>query len=467
MRLQFFGAARSVSGSLHVVESGRQRWLLDCGLYQGRRQDMYDRNAALPRPATAVHGVLLSHAHVDHSGRLPRLVHEGFRGPIYATRATIDLCELLLADSAYVLRSQTALLNQRRARRGLPPLPDLYDDGDVALTLAQMVPVEWDATVTLGPTLAAVFRPAGHILGASMIELHERTRDDACVLTYSGDLGRETNWVLPNPAVPARSSYVLLESTYGDRIHRPYAYARSELARCVRTTLEHGGVVVVPAFSVGRTQRLIYELRELMDEGGIPETTIYLDSPLSIEALRSFVAHQSAWHADVDGDAIVGRLDCSPVVSAEESAQLVATPGPYIVVTASGMCEAGRVLHHLQRNLPRRDARIIFVGFCAEDTLGRLLIDGVQDVRISGETIKVNAAIDYFDTFSAHADQEGLRDWVAAQADVAGVFLVHGEERQSFALAEKLEQDGREEIVVPFAGEAFELSSRGMHSAVQ
>jgi metallo-beta-lactamase family protein len=466
VRLQFFGATRSVSGSLHVLQSGGQRWLLDCGLYQGRRQDMYDRNAALPCAAGDVAGVLLSHAHVDHSGRLPRLVHEGFRGPIYATQATIALCELLLADSAYVLSSQTALLNQRRTRRGLPPLPELYDAGDVSRTLEQMVAVEWDVAVQLGATLAAVFRPAGHILGASLVELTERTNEGACTLTFSGDLGREDNWVLPDPAVPERSNYVLLESTYGDRCHRPYAFARSELAACVRATLEQDGIVVIPAFSVGRTQRLIYELRELVDAGEIPETEIYLDSPLSIEALRSFVAHRDAWHTGVDGDAICARLVCSPVVSAEDSARLVASPGPYIVVTASGMCEAGRVLHHLQRNLPRAGSRIVFVGFCAEDTLGRHLIDGDEEVRVSGETLRVHAGIDYFDAFSAHADQAGLRAWIAAQPGVQGVFLVHGEEGQSFSLAEHLEQDGPAEIVVPFAGEVFELSPHGMHCIV-
>lgn len=462
MKLLFCGAARSVSGSLHVADTRDGRWMLDCGLFQGRRQDMYTRNAALPVRPESVRGVLLSHAHVDHSGRLPRLVHLGFRGPIYATPATIDFCSLLLADSAYVLRTQTAQLNQRRLERGLAPLPDLYSDDDVRQTLALMQPVQWFDEVPLGPHLRATFIPAGHIPGASSILLREHTPRGDCTLVYSGDIGRINDWIMPDPAIPSGAEFAVLESTYGHCEHRPYAYARSDLARNLRATLAAGGIVVIPAYSVGRTQRLVYELRSLMDAGELPETPLYIDSPLSVEASRAFMRHPAVLNMPDGPERTFARLDALHVVSSEESRALRAQPGPFIVVTASGMCEAGRVLHHLKRNLPDANARVIFVGFCAEDTLGRLLLNKQPAVRINGELVPVNASIDHYDTFSAHADQRGLTEWIQAQPSLRSVFLVHGEEEQAFALAEHLESLTAREVIVPFANEAFELSSAGV-----
>lgn len=464
MKISFCGATRSVSGSLHVLESQRRHWLLDCGLFQGWRRDMYDRNAALPLEAHAVSGVLLSHAHVDHSGRLPRLVKLGFRGPIYATPATIDLCALLLDDSAYVLHAQTAILNQRRAAGGKPPLPDLYTAADVAQTLRQMVPVEWDKAVNLGTGLEACFHPAGHILGASSIVVRERTAGAWCNLAFSGDIGQPDDWVLPDPVVPADTHHVIVESTYGDRTHRPYLFARGEMARNISATLAEGGIVVIPAFSVGRTQRLIYELRGLIAEGLLPPTPIYVDSPLSVEACRRFSNHPAALRG-IPADARISVVnEAHTIVTPEASRALSETAGPFIVITAAGMCEAGRVLHHLKRCLPDARSRVVFVGFCAEHTLGRWLMDGHDAVRINGATLPVRARIDKYDTFSSHADQPGLVAWVRAQPDVRSVFLVHGEEPQAFALAEQLESNMQAEIVVPFAGETFALAPDGVHS---
>ncbi len=460
MKLFFSGATRSVSGSLHILHARGQAWLLDCGLFQGRRQDMYDCNASLPIAPGEISGVFLSHAHVDHSGRLPRLVQQGFRGPIFATPATIDLCQLLLADSAYVLKSQTAALNLRRLRRELPILPDLYSEDDVARTLKQMVPVQWHSPFSPADGLDVEFLPAGHILGASIITV----RDGSCSLAFSGDLGRTDDWLLPNPCFPPHIDYVVLESTYGDRQHRPYAYARSKLCANIVATIDAGSIVVIPAFSVGRSQRILFELRSLMAQGALPDVPVYLDSPLSIKASENFLAYVNTLREDprcILGDSF---LACQPVVSPLESKELVQAPGPYIVITASGMCEAGRVLYHLERNLPDPCARIMFVGFCAEDTLGRQLIDGAGNVKINGKSITVRAAIDYFDTFSSHADQDDLAAWVRTQPEAHAVFLVHGEEDQSFALAERLENEGKHEIIVPFAGEQFELTRAGLRS---
>jgi len=464
VKLLFCGAARSVSGSLHVADTPDGRWLLDCGLFQGRRQDMYTRNAALPVHPESIRGVLLSHAHVDHSGRLPRLVHLGFRGPIYATPATIDLCTLLLSDSAYVLRTQTAQLNQRRLERGLAPLPDLYSDDDVRQTLALMQPVAWGDDIALGPHLHALFLPSGHIPGASSIVLREHTPRGDCTLVYSGDVGRTNDWIMPDPAIPSGADFAILESTYGHCEHRPYAYARSDLARHISATVSNGGIVVIPAYSVGRTQRVVYELRGLMDAGELPETPVYVDSPLSVEASRAFTRHPDVLRMPDGAASTFARLDALHVVSSEQSRALRAQPGPFIVVTASGMCEAGRVLHHLKRNLPDPHSRVVFVGFCAEDTLGRLLLNKQPAVRINGELVPVNAHIDHFDTFSAHADQRGLTEWIQSQPSLRSVFLVHGEEPQAFALAEHLENVTAREVIVPFPNEAFDLSCAGVRS---
>jgi len=469
VNVSFEGAARSVSGSLHVIETASGRWLLDCGLFQGRREDMCLRNANVPPEPADIRGVFLSHAHVDHSGRLPRLVSQGFRGPIFATAATIDLCRILLADSAYVLRTQTAALNAKRQQRGLPLLPELYDEKDVQQTISQMMPIEWDKPFEPDYTLEVTFLPAGHILGASIIVLRECGKEGGCTLAFSGDLGRSNDWILPDPAVPCNADFVILESTYGDREHRPYAYARFELARNLRSTLAVGGIVVVPAFSVGRTQRVVYELRSLMAEGLVPDTPLYIDSPLSIEASERFKNHPHALGATAEAARDFSWLRFIPSLGSEESRALRIQPGPFIVITAAGMCEAGRVLHHLKRNLPDPHARILFVGFCAGDTLGRLLLDGEKAVRINGETISVKAAIDQCDTFSAHADRKELGAWIRSQPNARAVFLIHGEESPAFALAEHLEHHELEhakEIVVPFPSESFELTAAGIRSIV-
>ena len=458
MKIRFFGATRSVSGSLHVIEAGARRFLLDCGLFQGRGQDMYDRNAHLPVPAASVAAVFLSHAHVDHCGNLPRLVAQGFRGPIYATRATIDLCSILLADSAYVLRTQIAQLNQRRERQTLAPLPELYGEDDVAQALRQMTLVQWDQPVQVAEEVSVSFHPAGHIVGASVIAVRELGNGGPCTLVFSGDLGRENDWLFPNPVVPGGAQHLVVESTYGDRCHRPYAYARSEFCREIAATIRTGGRVVIPAFAVGRSQRLLYELHELMRTNELPRIPVYLDSPLSIKASEHFAAHADELGLLPDSAGALDWLQCRYVVSGEESRALLERREPYIVITAAGMCEAGRVLRHLKRNLPDPASRVLFVGFCAADTLGRHLVDGHKQVRIAGETVPVRAGIDWFDTFSSHADQAGLLAWVRAQSEARSVFIVHGEEPQAFALAEQLENDGAREVVVPFANEEFTLT---------
>ena len=464
MNIIFSGGARTVSGSLHVIESTDRYWFIDCGLFQGGRRDMYARNAYLPVPAEKVSGVFLTHAHVDHSGRLPRLVKQGFRGPIYATQATIDLCCLLLFDSAFVLQSQTASLNKKRERRGLPPLPDLYSASDVEQTLRQMIPVNWDEKINPSAKLEVTFLCAGHILGASSVILKENDKGITTTISFSGDLGRVNEWVIPNPVVPENTDVVVVESTYGDREHRPYSYAESDLCLNINSTIDAGGRIVVPAFSVGRTQRMLYELNAFIESGAIRKVPIYLDSPLSIKASKLFLEYSRDKSTELTEQIDPVKLNCCNVVSAEESRQLVKTKGPYIVITASGMCEAGRILYHLKENLPNSASRVIFCGFCAENTLGRQLIDKQKLVKILGDYVAVNASIDYLDTFSAHADRNALTAWVNNQKSASTVFIVHGEEKQSFSIAEKIECECKKEVIVPLQGEKFILSGNNVYS---
>ncbi|MCK5852569.1 MBL fold metallo-hydrolase [bacterium] len=464
MNIIFSGGARMVSGSLHVIHADDRRWFVDCGLFQGGRRDMYTRNAQLPIQAENVAGVFLTHAHVDHSGRLPRLVKQGFTGPIYAAQATIDLCRLLLFDSAFVLHSQTASLNKKRERRGLLPLPDLYSESDVEQTLRQMVPVKWNQTITPSAKLEVTFFCAGHILGASSIILRENNKVAPTTIVFSGDLGRKDEWIMPNPVVPENTDIIVVESTYGDREHRPYSYAKSKLCDNLNSTINAGGRIIVPAFSVGRTQRMLYELNSFIEDGAIPKVPIYLDSPLSIKASELFLEYSNKQSEEISGRIDSNKLNCFNVVSAEDSRHLVTKKGPHIVITASGMCEAGRILYHLKENLPDPLSRVVFCGFCAENTLGRLLIDKHESVKILGKYLQVNAAIDYFDTFSAHADRNELTGWIDKQESASTVFVVHGEEKQSFSLAEKLECECKKEIIVPFQGEKFILSGKNVNS---
>ena len=418
---------------------------------------MYARNAYLPVAPKDVSGVFLSHAHVDHSGRLPRLVKLGFRGPIFATKATIALCELLLFDSAFVLQSQTASLNKKRERRGLPPLPDLYSEKDVEQTLRQMRPINWNEKFSPSQNLEIEFLRAGHILGASSIVVRENICGQKTTLAFSGDLGRNDEWVMPNPLVPHDADAVVLESTYGDREHRPYSYAKSQLRDNLAETLNAGGKIIIPAFSVGRTQRMLFEINSFIENNEIPPTQVFLDSPLSIKASELFLNYSRNKSVELNALIEPKKLNCINVVSADESKQLVAAKSPCIIITASGMCEAGRVLYHLKENLPKSSARVIFCGFCAENTLGRLLIDNQKSVKILGDYIEVNAKINYFDTFSAHADKNELTAWTHAQTEAKTVFIVHGEEKQSFALAEKIESECKKEVIVPLQSEKFNI----------
>ena len=458
MNIIFSGGARTVSGSLHVIHADDRCWFVDCGLFQGGRRDMYTRNAQLPIQAENVAGVFLTHAHVDHSGRLPRLVKQGFNGPIYAAQATIDLCRLLLFDSAFVLHSQTASLNKKRERRGLLPLPDLYSESDVEQTLRQMVPVKWNQTITPSAKLEVMFFCAGHILGASSIILRENNKVAPTTIAFSGDLGRKNEWVMPNPVAPENTDIIVVESTYGDREHRPYSYAKSELCNNLNSTINAGGRIIVPAFSVGRTQRMLYELNSFIEEGAIPKVPVYLDSPLSIKASELFLEYSNKESAEISGRIDSNKLNCYNVVSAEDSRNLVTKKGPHIVITASGMCEAGRVLHHLRNNIEKPSTMILTVGFQAQNTLARRLAERRSPVRIFGEEFDLKAEVHVFDAFSAHADRDELLGWVRRlDRPPRQCFVVHGEEGQSLAFASALEGEGLANVVVPELGLEYRL----------
>lgn len=466
MRIQFLGAVRSVTGAKHRLDVNSKTVLLDCGLFQGRRQDFFDRNRRFDFRPTDVDMVLLSHAHIDHSGNLPMLVRQGFAGHIYATPATADLCSAMLRDSAHVLAADVAYVNKKRVRKGEPPLEPLYSHEDALAAVEHFQGVGYDRLIPLTEGVTAAFRDAGHILGSAMIEIVSRENGRTQKVVYSGDLGRPNLPILRDPYVVQDVDTLILESTYGDRTHDTPAAAEEQLRCIVLSTVNRGGKVIIPAFAVGRTQELVYALHRLTLARRIPEVPIFVDSPLAVNVTEIFRLHPECYDREIN--AFIERADVEDafgfrrlryVRDMEESKALNTLKEPAIIISASGMCEAGRILHHLKNNVEDSRNTILFVGFQAENTLGRKLVDGWKKVKIFGEEYTVRAAIERIDGYSAHADRGELLDYVrrVQRTGLRRVFVVHGEEAASLALAEAIRAMGIPDVHVPTPGETVEL----------
>ncbi|MBM3306833.1 MAG: MBL fold metallo-hydrolase [Candidatus Eisenbacteria bacterium] len=462
MRFTAFGAARNVTGSKHLLEVGPSRVLLDCGLFQGHREESNRRNREFPFDAASIDAVLLSHAHIDHSGSLPSLVRSGFRGRILATAATADLTEVLLQDSAWLQQRDAEYLNARR-RRGRAEIAPLYSLADVEAALARVSAVEYDRPVAATAGITVTFREAGHILGSAMLEIDARERGRRTLIVFTGDLGRRGVPILRDPYRPPDADVLVTESTYGGRVHAPPADARERLARFVSRVASRRGTIVVPAFAVGRTQALVYELHGLMREGRVPGIPIYVDSPLAVRATELLERHPECF--DEEMNALVRRRGdplgfdrVTYVRSADESRALGGRHGPMIVISASGMCEGGRVLHHLKRTLGSRRNAVLIVGYQAEWTLGSRIAAGADFVKILGETHAVRAEVVVFDEFSAHADADGLAAFACGfRRAPRRTIVVHGSEENALALARRLSADGLPRVSVPLDGESFDL----------
>lgn len=466
MRIQFLGAVRNVTGSRHRLQIAGKTILLDCGLFQGRRQDFFDRNQRFEFDPTTVDMVLLSHAHIDHSGNIPTLVRQGFAGHIYATPATMDLCSAMLRDSAHVLAADVAYVNKKRARKGEPPVHPLYSLDDALVAVEQFLGVGYNRPIPLADGATATFRDAGHILGSAMIEIAVRENGRNLKVVYSGDLGRPGLPILRDPYVVQDVHTLILESTYGDRTHDSPPEAEDQLRRVILETVNRGGKIIIPAFAVGRTQELVYALHRLTLARQIPELPVFVDSPLAVNVTEIFRLHPECYDREIN--AFMERADVEDafgfrrlryIRDVEESKALNSLKQPAVIISASGMCEAGRILHHLKNNIEDSRNTILFVGFQAEQTLGRKLVDGWKKVNIFGEEYTVRAAVERIDGYSAHADRNELLDYVrrVRQTGLRRVFIVHGEEAASLSLAAALKEMGVPEVHVPMPGDTVEL----------
>jgi metallo-beta-lactamase family protein len=463
LSIAFEGAARTVTGSRHRLRFGARQWLFDCGLFQGHRDDAERINRTFSFAPQSLDAVVVSHAHLDHTGNLPTLVARGYGGPIHATPATVELCRFMLADSAYLQERDVAHVNRRAPDRA--PREPLYNVEDVDRTMTCFVPHAYHRPWDLFPGAHVTYYDAGHILGSALTTFQLEQNGRSFRLGMSGDLGRRDRPILMDPETPKPGVDVLvLESTYGDRIHPPAEESERRLAELIDRTAQRGGRVLVPAFAVGRTQEIVATIHRLCESHQLCDLPIFVDSPMARQATEVFNRHPELFddetrHAfETDHGAPLGFARLRYVASVEESKSLNDRTEPCIIVAASGMAEGGRILHHLQHGLGNERNTVLFVGFQAEGTLGRRLVEGAEVVSVFGEPVRVRAEIASLQGFSAHADQSELVAWVASLDPAPRrIFLVHGELGAAEALAELLRQRTGATVQVPEAGEEFEL----------
>jgi metallo-beta-lactamase family protein len=459
--LTCFGAARTVTGSRHVLDVGGRRLLLDCGLFQGRRQESDARNRRI-ETGGPVDAVLLSHAHIDHSGGLPSLVREGYRGPVYATPATADLCEPMLLDSARLAEADAGHLNRHRAP-GLPRIQPVQTVEDAVRVLHRFRPVPYGRPFEPVPGVRATFREAGHILGSAGVLVEPR---EGASVYFTGDLGRRLYPILRDPDPVPDADAVVCEATYGNRDHEPLADAEAKIRAVIERARAERGKVFVPAFSVGRTQNLVYAFARRRAGGALPPIPVYVDSPLSAEATRAFAAHPECFDDELKAFIRAGGDPFYPagvtyVESVEASKALNGRPGPFLVIAASGMCEGGRILHHLLHGLDDPRNTVLFVGWAAPNTLARKLIDGATKVRVLDHEVEVRARVEQVGALSAHADRREIREFLdPARRRGSSIHLVHGDEEACLALAETLRAAGHRDVHVPELAVAYALSPR-------
>ena len=465
MRLTFLGADHEVTGSCHYIEACGKRILVDFGIEQG--PDMYE-NKTLPIPAATIDYVLLTHAHIDHSGMLPLLYAQGFRGKIMTTRPTADLCSIMLRDSAHIQMHEAEWKNWKAVRSGKPIVEPMYKMEDADGAIRQIVPCEYKKKIVLSEGVEVRFTDIGHLLGSASIEVWLTENHVTKKIVFSGDIGNKNQPLLKDPAHTASADYVVMESTYGDRIHsaeRP-DYIR-ELARIIQETFDRGGNLVIPSFAVGRTQEILYFIRKIKADGlvsGYGNFPVYVDSPLAVEATGIFQKNVSECF-DEEAMALVHK-GINPIsfpglklsITSDESKEINGEETPKVIISASGMCEAGRIRHHLKHNLWRTDSTILFVGYQAVNTLGRIILDGAKEVKLFGEMIEIRANIIRLEGMSGHADKNGLLEWINAfEKHPERVFVVHGEESVADSFVSCLETEYHYSAYAPYSGTSFDL----------
>lgn len=459
MKLSFYGAARTVTGSLHYIDAGGSTVILDCGMYQGPRLESHERNKKMPEKAVKAAACLLSHAHIDHSGSIPYLVKRGFQGSIFCTRATADLLRVMLLDSANIQERDLEFLQ----KRGVPAVEPIYNIDDVEEALKKLVPMRYGSWFEAAPGIRAKFLDAGHILGSAVTLVEATEGSKTRNICFTGDLGRRGMPILRDPEALPACDVVLTESTYGDRTHPSGHETEEALAAILREQAARRGPIIVPAFSLGRTQNLVYALYRIFKRGDAPRMPVFVDSPLSSKVTRIVSQHRDCF--DDEALAVLGA-DGAPfyfpeiryIESVDESKALNERNGAFIVLSASGMCENGRILHHLKNHIYKPSAMVLLVGYQAQGTLGRRIHDGAPLVRIYGEEIEVKARVQVLPAMSAHADRNDLMHYLSPVARSCGqIFVVHGEPQAAVSLGDAMRGMGCAQVEVPSPGESFDV----------
>jgi len=461
LKITFYGAAREVTGSKHLIEFNGKKILLDCGMFQGKREETAEKNRKLPFDASKLDAVLLSHAHMDHSGALPILVKNGYKGPIYSTFATRDLCTYMLTDSAFIQAREAEFLE----KKGKEVVDFLYNEDDVADTMQLFRGVNYEQSFVVDEGIVACYYDAGHILGSALIHMifYDKATKKRTSVAFTGDLGRMGLPILRDPQVLQKTEYLITETTYGDRLHEALSEVEGELSDVVNEVCKRGGKLIIPAFSLERTQEIVYHLNILIKKKKIPSIPVYVDSPLSGNVTEVFRAHPECFDKKVydefltNGDNPFGFGMLKYIRDASDSKALNNKPGPMIIIAASGMCEHGRILHHLKNNISDFRNTVLIVGYQAKDTLGKKLQDGTNPVKIFGEFHNVKAKVITMDAFSAHADRSDLLDYIHKVKGVKKLFLVHGDDDQTSKFKSVLEENKYKNVVIPNPGETFIL----------
>ncbi|MFA5399600.1 MAG: MBL fold metallo-hydrolase [Dehalococcoidia bacterium] len=463
INLSFHGAARTVTGSRHLLDINGYRLLLDCGLFQGRRSETYQRNLHFSFDPRSVDSAIISHAHMDHLGNLPNLVKQGFDGDVNCTSATLDLANIMLTDSASIQESDIRYVNKVRRRHNQPPAEPLYDTTDVPPTLRLLRGNSYEHRFDLARGISVIFHDAGHILGSAITVINIADGDRKLSVCFTGDLGRKDMPIIRDPHIVADADILIIESTYGNRTHSDINLVLDKLAAVINETISRGGKIIVPSFALERTQELIYCLHQLKLAGRIPDFPIYIDSPLAIDATDIFRVHPECYDADT---AQLLRTVADPfgfrglhyVSSVEESKHLNMIKTPMMIIAGSGMAEAGRVTHHLKNNIGKPKNAVLIVGWQAENTLGRKIAERWPEVTIFGEKYKLRCRVEIFNEFSAHADRNDLIGWIGAGRERwQKVFVVHGEEKSALSLADAFKEMGLHDVEVPEEGQTFQL----------
>ena len=464
MRLNFHGAAHTVTGSQHLLDVNGHRLLLDCGLYQGKRSETYLRNLNFAYDPRQVDAVILSHAHIDHCGNLPNFVKNGFEGPIYATRATVDLATIMMADSGRIQESDAEFVNRKRLARGEEPIEPLYTETDAERAAQLFHPLDYEQPFVPVPGVVARFIEAGHILGAAAVSLEIEENGRKTRFWFSGDIGRYDLPLLRDPILPTDVDYMIMECTYGDKPHNDPGVAFDEFREIVSRTLKRGGKIIIPAFAVGRTQELVYHLNMMMFTGDVPPAPVFVDSPLAVNASQIFKKHpecfddETRWFVQQASHPALDFKLLTYVQSVEESKALNLCKDPMVIISASGMAETGRILHHLRNNIENPKNTVCIVSWQAPHTLGRRLADREKQIKIFGEPYTVNAEVATIGGLSGHAGQDLLTRYAVNVKDtVQKIFLVHGEATPAAALTEKLKVQNIREVYYPELHSSVEI----------